>query len=369
MITGMSNMEVRNANRNRILQIIRENGMLTKKDIALKLQLSLVTVTSLIKELMDEGLVEAGKVSDSTGGRKPVLYQPVADAKVAVGIALSRRHIRMVLANWNQEIFKEESFRLPFENTKDYWNNIRNLVDDFLDNKYKNNNRFQGVGICIQAVMEKGDDIDTIIPVELFKDIHMEKIKKLFSYPVFFFEGMRTAAYSQIGKPGHHRRTVYLQLDRIVGGAVVADGSFWRLSERNGEFGHMIIKDDGDLCYCGQRGCLQTCCSSEVLREKSGMDLPEFFEAVESGDEKCNALWDDYIKYLVRAIHNIKVIFDIDITLGGEMVPYLSRYESRLLELLSDMDLYREPVKYLKFSEKSAFDGAVGAAYLVFKKV
>lgn len=365
----MSNIEVRNANRNHILQIIRENRMLTKKDIALKLNLSLVTVTSLINELIDEGLVEAGQASDSTGGRKPILYQPVADAKVALGIALSRHHIRIALTNWNQEIFKEESYRIPYENTEFYWNGLRDLVDDFLEVSYEKDGCFQGIGICIQAVMAPGNDIDNIIPVELFEDISMEKVKALFPCPVFFFEGMRTAAYSQIGQPGERRQTVYLQLDRTVGGAVVANGTFWRLSARAGEFGHMILRDDGDLCYCGQRGCLQTCCSSEVLREKSGMDLPEFFAAVERGDKKCNALWNDYLKYLVRAIHNLKVIFDIDITLGGEMAIYLTKYESRLLELLSGMDPYKEPVNYLKFSEKSAFDGAVGAAYLVLKKV
>ena len=143
MVTGMSNIEVRNANRDHILQIIRENGMLTKKDISLKLNLSLATVTSLIRELLDEGLIEAGKVSDSTGGRKPVLYQPVADARMSLGIALSRHHIRMVLANWNQKVFKTESFKIPYEDTEAYWAELSRLVDGFLEVEYDENGCFK----------------------------------------------------------------------------------------------------------------------------------------------------------------------------------------------------------------------------------
>lgn len=369
MVTGMSNMEVRNANRDHILQVIRENGMLTKKDISLKLNLSLATVTSLIKELVEEGLVEAGKASDSTGGRKPILYQPVADARISLGIALSRHHIRMVLANWNQKIFKSESFKIAYENTEAYWADLRKLVDEFLEVEYEEDGCFKGIGICIQGIIPPGNNWDDIIPVELFEGIRMDEIKKLFPCPVFFFENMKAAAYSQIGEPGQRRRTVYLQLDRLVGGAVVADGTFWGLSERTGEFGHMIIRDDGDACYCGQRGCLQTCCSSEILRDKSGLDLPEFFEALERQDPVCRELWEDYLKYLVRAIRNLKVIFDIDITLGGEMVPYLKKYERRLTKMLAEMDLYKEPVMYLKFSEGGALDAAIGAAHLIFERV
>ncbi len=369
MVTGMSNIEVRNANRDHILQIIRENGMLTKKDISLKLNLSLATVTSLIRELLDEGLIEAGKVSDSTGGRKPVLYQPVADARMSLGIALSRHHIRMVLANWNQKVFKTESFKIPYEDTEAYWAELSRLVDGFLEVEYDENGCFKGIGICIQGITSPENQQDDIIPVEFFTGIGMDGIKKHFPCPVFFFDNMKAAAYSQIGEPGNRRRTVYLQLDRLVGGAVVADGGFWGLSERTGAFGHMILRDDGDKCYCGQRGCLQTCCSSDALRKRSGMELPEFFDMAERGDGFCCGLWADYLKYLVRAIRNLRVIFDIDITLGGEMVPYLKKYERQLCKMLEDVDLYKEPVNYLKFSGGGALDAAIGAAHLVFERV
>lgn len=367
MVTGMSNMEVRTANRDHILQIIRENGMLTKKDISLKLNLSLATVTSLLKDLVDEGLVEPGESSDSTGGRKPVLYQPVADARIALGITFSAHHIRMALANWNQKIFKTKCIEIPFENSLEYWANMKKLVDDFLEVEYKEGGCFKGVGICSQIVVSPKGHMERNIPEELFEDL--KKINDMFPCPVFFFDSMKAAAFSQIGEPGKRHATVYLQLDRLVGGAIVSEGSFWGLSDRTGEFGHMIIRDDGDQCYCGQRGCLQTCCSSDVLREKSGMDLPYFFEAIEQNNEKCGKLWEDYMKCLTRAIRNLRIIFDIDITLGGEMVPYLRKYTQVLLSMLADMDLYKEPVNYLKFSDGGALDAAIGASYLVFENV
>lgn len=368
MVTGISNIEVRHANRNNILQIIRENGMMTKKDISNYLNLSLATVTTLIRELIDEGVVEAGKTSDSTGGRKPVMYQAVSNARVSLGVAISCHHIRLVLATWNQEILKTGSEKLLYENTETYWEKFKSIILDFLEVDYVEGGCFKGIGICIQAIIIPGTHMEGLIPVEIFEGIDFEKVKALFPCPVFFYENMKSAAFSQIGVPGKRRRTVYLTLDHLVGGAVVADGTFWGLSDRAGEFGHMIVGDGEDVCYCGKRGCLQTYCGSDVIRNKSGMDLPEFFSALEMGNPNCIQIWETYMKYLVRAIHNLKVTFDTDITLGGEMVPYLRCYEEKLLDMLTQTDLYMEPVTYLHFSEGGALDSAAGAAYITLEK-
>ncbi len=367
MATGISNIEVRHANRQNILQIIRENGMMTKKDISKDLDLSLATVTTLLRELIGEGVVEPGETSDSTGGRKPVMYRAVANARVALGVAISRCHIRLVLATWNQEILKTGSEEILYENTEAYWEKFRSVILDFLEVDYVEGGCFKGIGICIQAIIIPGTHMESLIPVEIFEGIDFDKIKALFPCPVFFYENMKSAAFSQIGAPGKRRRTVYLTLDRLVGGAVVSDGTFWGLSDRAGEFGHMIVGEGESTCYCGKRGCLQTYCGSDVLRSKSGMDLPEFFEALEKENPACMEIWDTYMKYLVRAIYNLKVIFDIDITIGGEMVPYIRRHEKRLLEMLAQIDLYREPVNYLRFSEGGEMDSAAGAAYITLE--
>ena len=368
MATGISNIEVRHANRQNILQIIRENGQMTKKDISNCLDLSLATVTSLVKELVDEGIVEPGMASDSTGGRKPIMYQAVANARVSLGVSISRHHIRLVLATWNQEILKTGSEKILYENTEAYWRKFQSVIFDFLEVDYVKGSGFKGIGICIQAIIIPETNMEGIIPVDIFEGINFEQVKALFPCPVFFYENMKSAAFSQIGTPGQRRRTVYLQLDRLVGGAVVSDGTFWGLSDRTGEFGHMIIGDGEEVCYCGKKGCLQTYCSSEVIRHKSGMELPDFFAALDEGNQSCMEIWQTYMRYLVRAIHNLKVIFDSEITLGGEMVPYIRRNETRLRDMLSQTDLYMEPVDYLCFSEGGAWDGAAGAAYITLEK-
>lgn len=369
MVTGISNIEVRRANKNNILQIIRESGMITKKDIANCLDLSLATVTSLIKELIDDGMVEAGEASDSTGGRKPIMYRAVANARVALGVSLCPRHIHMVLATWNQEILKTGSEQIDYENTEAYWKKFQAVIRDFLEVDYVEGGCFKGIGICIPGKIIPGTNMEKIIPEGIFADLDLAKIKSLFPSPVFFYENMKSAAFSQIGVPGKRKRTVYLQLDHKVGGAVVADGSFFGLSDRTGSFGHMIVGDDGDLCDCGQKGCLQTYCSSDVLRKKSGMDLPDFFEALDHENDECLQIWKNYEKYLVRAIHNLRVIFDTDITIGGEMVPYIRAHEKQIFIMLEKNDLYHEPVNYLKYSEGGVLDSAAGAAYITFEKI
>ena len=418
MVNGISNIEVRHANRQNILQIIRENGMLTKKEISNRLDLSLATVTSLVRELIDEGVVEAGEVSDSTGGRKPVMYQAVANARVSLGISLGHHHIRLVLATWNQEILKTASEWLPYENTDAYWEKLSAIVRDFLEVEYAEDGGFKGIGICTEAVVVPAAAIrpgtagvpgmaaapaaatvsgttmaptatGEVIPSGIFAGLDPSRVQALFPCPVLFYENMKAAAFSQIGAPGHRRRTVYLCLDRRVGGAVVADGGFWCLSKRAGAFGEMLIGDGGAARAHGDGGAsagghgaggsisgalrgggsLQDCCSSDVIREQSGFELADFFERLEMQDEGCVNIWNTYIRNLARAIHNLRVIFDIDITLGGEMAPYICQRKEPLEEMLAQMALYGEAVDYLRFSDGGAMDGASGAAFLTLERV
>src|SRR5262249_2183190 len=75
-----------------------------------------------------------------------------------------------------------------------------------------------------------------------------------------------------------------------------------------GELGHVRLSDDGELCRCGQRGCLETVASTgavlRVLRPVHGSDLtlPRIFELAADGDLGCRRVLNDAGRALGRGL-------------------------------------------------------------------
>ena len=376
MRESISNIEVRNINRNNIVEALLREGTLTKAGIAQFLGLSLATVNTLLKELLEEGLVEQGEVLSSTGGRRPTLYQVVAGAKTAVGVGLTGHHIRISYVNWKQDVLKCSREKILFENTEEYWMHLRESVYTFLKENGLLESKIKGVGICFHAEIVDNTSLESIRPKGIFKGVDMEKIRRMYSCPVYFYDDMKSAAFSHIGSRANYNRCVYLQLDNRVGGAVINEGTFWGLSNRTGAFGNMLVGDgeavdceQEESCGgCGKKGCLQYYCSSKSLQEKSGYTLPEYFEKLEQGDEACEALWKTYKNHLIVALHNLRAIFDTKIMIGGKLAPYIQKHSRELEEALTKIDIYGEKCEYLMFSKGEEYDSAIGAGYLTIEK-
>ena len=80
------NSDVRANNRKRVVNTLFREGPMTKQELALRLDISLPTVTLLLKEITEKGLVTKGEVLSSTGGRKPVCITPVEILHQSLGI-------------------------------------------------------------------------------------------------------------------------------------------------------------------------------------------------------------------------------------------------------------------------------------------
>ena len=365
---GINLMEVRHVNKHSVVRALHEQGAMTKQEISRTLNLSLATVVTLIKELTEEGIVEQGELLASTGGRKPVGCQIVGNAKLSLGVALTGHHIRIALVNWKHEVIEKYREKITYSNSETYWRHVYQEVMKVLKKERITSRNFVGLNFVIDGNIIPDAGYEDIIPVGIFDGLDVSVIKDMYLCPVYFCNSVKAAAYSNVGKLSSRNTCVYIQFDRTVGGAVIANGTFWGLSNRTGEFGHMYFGENNKKCQCGNYGCLQTYCSSDVIREESGMELEDFFREIEQGNKKLMSVWNSYKKNVIQAVYNLRVIFDINVMIGGEMAPYLKRWEEELKEILRMLDIYQEQKDYLQFSNGGEFDGAIGAALMVLQK-
>ena len=79
----------------------------------------------------------------------------------------------------------------------------------------------------------------------------------------------------------------------------------------SGTIEHICINPDGALCYCGNRGCLETYCSANSLEQAAGMNIKDFFSLLrEKKSPQLTLIWKDYLNHLAFAMKNLNLIID-----------------------------------------------------------
>ena len=129
----VSNIDVRTANRIRVLQLLFNEENLTQMDIKNRLHLSGPTVTQAVQLFMGAGLVREGKEMPSSGGRKPHLIEFCYDAYHAVGVEIRKHHADICVIDLHGRVTARKVYHILFENNDTYWKQINELIHETME--------------------------------------------------------------------------------------------------------------------------------------------------------------------------------------------------------------------------------------------
>jgi len=156
---------------------------------------------------------------------------------------------------------------------------------------------------------------------------------------------------------------LYLSLNNTLGGAFCIDGKLiLGENQKAGEFGHIILVPGGKQCYCGKRGCADVYCAASALTDDTSQTLEQFMQQLEERKESAQQVWQEYLEYLAVLISNLRMAYDMDIILGGEVGGYLSDYMIPLEEKVMKYNGFDHDARYLKICSYKREASAVGVA-------
>ena len=141
-----SNMDVKRRNRVNTFRRILENDRISQMELSKRLDLSWPTILQNVKELTELGLVREDGMYASTGGRKAKAYAPVRDARLAVGVDLTRDHVSVVLTDLSGKLLRQARGALRFSMEDIYFKYLGGLLQRFVDASGAED-RLLGVGI------------------------------------------------------------------------------------------------------------------------------------------------------------------------------------------------------------------------------
>lgn len=362
----ITNIEVKKNNRNRIFRYMCRNGVLSNPDIAYATKMSLPTVTQMTRELMEQGLVQELGELQSTGGRRAKALAVAANARLAVGLDITRNHVSFVLTNLLGENLKYERIVCPYSHEAAYYQGVCQKLEDFLQEADADRDAVLGMGISYPGIIDLDREMISSSHVLNIKGISFFEISRYFPYPCYFLNDANAGAYGEGISSREESSFFYLSLSNTVGGAFFHNKELEQGKNfRCGEVGHMTILPEGETCYCGKKGCLDVYCSARVLSEQTGGRLEPFFERLSQGEEEFVNFWDTYTNYLAVAVNNIHMVLDCDIVLGGYVGSQIAPYVEKFREKVFDRNTFGENPSFVRVCKDQVGAAALGAALSV----
>jgi predicted NBD/HSP70 family sugar kinase len=359
----ISSLKLKRMNRNKVYKYILSEEKLSKADIAKDLGLSLPTVVQYVNELMSLDLVVENGKFQSTGGRKATAVSCNENARYAIGIDITKKHINAVLLNLKGTVVDFKRVRCNFSDCDGYYQIISSLIEEIIVKNKVDREKVIGVGISIPAIVISEKSFGSKAIAEMPHDLY-DKLEPYVHFQYRFFNDSNSGGFAEQWVWDSSKTITYFSLSDTVGGAIISNGGiYYGDNMRSGEFGHMVINPNGKRCYCGNIGCVDVYCSSRVLSDHADGSLEKFFEYVDKGDKKYVDIFNEYLNNLVLAIYNIRMCFDCDIILGGYMGRFLGKYLDEIKELVKEKNMFfQKDADFIKAGKFSFEAAAVGSA-------
>ena len=173
-------------------------------------------------------------------------------------------------------------------------------------------------------------------------------LRELTGYSVRLVNDANAAGFAETWINKKIKTAFYLMLSNNIGGAVIIDGApYSGYHHHSGEVGHICIERNGRQCYCGQRGCVDRYLAATELSDLTDGRLIDFFALLEQKDPRAVRCWDTYLDDLALTNHNVHMLFDCPIILGGYVGEFIAPYMDEIRRRTAALDPFEPNADYL----------------------
>jgi predicted NBD/HSP70 family sugar kinase/biotin operon repressor len=343
MTTPGSQTSLREANQRRVIQAVRGAGAPTQADIARSTGLSRATVSNIVRELTTEGLLVV--TPTSAGGRRARAVSLAPGAGLAVGVDFGHSHLRVAIGNLAREVIAEQAIPLDVgSSAADGLTAAERLMDGLLTSADATREDVLGIGLGVPGPVDAATGTlgsSTILPG--WAGIHAaDEARRRLGRPVHVDNDANLGALAEMtwGAGRGHSDAAYIKIGSGVGAGIVIGGRIYHgPGGTAGEIGHLTLNENGPMCRCGNRGCLETYAGGRYLAELlrpahgDGLTTARIVELALSGDAPCRRAVSDAGRYVGAGVASLcNLLNPRRVVVGGD----LSRAGRLLLEPMAE---------------------------------
>lgn len=327
--TPGSQTSLREANRGRIVDAVKKYGGLSQIELAGLTGLSPATVSNIVKELSGAGVLNTAPGTRS--GRRAQHVTLAHALGLVAGVHFSTRHLRISVSDVAYTVVAESHMPLAKDHRADNeLDRVMLLLADMLESAGAGMLDLLAVGVALPAPVDRRtgriarrgilrgwDGVEVA-------DVLQQRLKR----PVFVDTDANAAALGELrlGAARGKDDVVFIDVgDRIGAGLVLGGRVYAGHGGMAGELGHTVIREDGPVCECGNRGCVQAIAGAAALIERlqsagRGIKLQDVIVRAMSGDADAIRTIADAGTAIGVATANLCNLLDPErIVIGGEL--------------------------------------------------
>jgi predicted NBD/HSP70 family sugar kinase len=326
-ISPGSATSLRVANQRRVLAVLldREGVPATQADLARETGLAAGTVSTIVREL-----AAAQVVSTVAGaGRRGTTVQLARGAGLVAGIDFGHSHVAVAIADMSGQVLAEERQALPPGHTHtEGLVRAPAMLDQLLERLGAGRHEVRNIGMGLPAPLSNGVVMSSaILPGWVGVDAH-EEAAAAFGVDVLIENDANLGALAE-HRHGHgrgHANVVFVKVSSGVGAGLILDGKLFRgTTGISGEIGHLTLDEQGPLCRCGSRGCLEAYAASGTALDMMHEQMPaatidDIIEAARHGNVSALRVFEDAGLHLGWGLAMVTNLLNPGVILvGGDM--------------------------------------------------
>jgi len=377
-------------NKKSILRSVFKSNSLSRNTLADALGLSSATVSKLVFELIESGVIEEYGEMESTGGRKPVTLRIKPNFAYIISVDIGSFYTRIGVVQLDGTI--AEKRMLPTAGF--FVENLFGLIEELLTRYRKS--KIIGIGVGISGMVNYQTGRVIFCPnIKGWDNISLvELLQNKYGITAFLDTSSRGMAIAEywFGVGKQIQNQIFVSIGHGIGAGIIIDSRIFRGSSGfSGELGHIQVDEGGMLCTCGNYGCLENYVTVPLVISKVALLLQEntsysplrymindikelnadiLIKALETGDKIVYQALMETGKQIGIALANIANFINPElIVLGGGLVesfPIIVDEAARIIKERSLVTIQQD----LKIRKSSlGNDGPIlGSALLIINK-
>jgi predicted NBD/HSP70 family sugar kinase len=321
--------ELKELNRRGMLEALRQAGSADRAELARRTGLSRATVSALVGDCLASGLiVEESKHADAQlKGRRAARLRLDPAAATAVGVDFGHRHVWVALADLAATVLVERRVDLDVDADADAsLDTAAQLVRDLAAVAGVDRERMLGVGMGVPGPIDRTTGTvqsSSILPG--WTGLRpAEELERRLGLPVRLENDANLGALAEFAH-GAGRAVddmLYIKVASGIGAGLILEGALHTgASGIAGEVGHVAVAPLGDVCRCGNRGCLETVASvGAVARRAGGLTPARLLELARDDDPAVRPAIEEAGREIGRVIAALcNAVNPAAVVVGGEL--------------------------------------------------
>ena len=266
--------DARRTNRSLVLRALHLGGPASRAGLAKLIRVTPATVSSVVRELVDEEIVEElGRSEERNVGKPATLVGIRSDGRNIASIDLSS-HDELVgaLIDLDGKVVARHRIERHGAVAADLLVLVRELFAELVGAAQR---PLLGVGVATPGYVEASGIVATATRLHWERVDVARELSAIGPAPVHVVNDANAAALAELTYgDGDNQDLVVVRIDEGVGAGLVLDGTLHiGRAGGGGELGHVVLDPNGAPCECGKRGCLETFVSAPLIHYRLRHDV------------------------------------------------------------------------------------------------